>query len=118
MTKLERLREGNEYDGGVIPDEDLLEIYPLLEWRVAEWREKTFGVPWAPSVHAAIDLFLHGAHYLSGHGGNPYWPDSTLPSGTDRSWMRGTWAHVPVSWLHREMDLRCECDALAERDSA
>jgi len=104
----------DEYEG-VIPEPDLREMYSVREWYVAEWRERVFGLPLSPLVNEAVMRHL-GDRYLNGLANNPYFPAwrEALPPGSDASWIRGTWAPVPVTWLDRAQDLSIECDAVAE----
>ena len=105
-----------DYDGGAVPDKDIRELYPVTEWRVAAWREEAFGVRDSSGlVNAAVNRHF-GDNYLNGHGSNPYYPErrEELPAGSERSWKRGTWAEVPVSWRDRWTDLWIECQAAEE----
>ena len=92
-----------DYDGGVIPDRDMRELYTPVEWYVAMWRERAFGVysTQHPMVLAAIDRTL-GAYVIGDR------LDPVPPSGDERSWKRGTWALTtwrPDRWT----DLWVEC---------
>ena len=106
---------GADWEKGILPDKDERSAYPVLEWRVAAWREESFGVrPNVEMQQAAISLWL-GDRYLNGHGKNPYFPDYGLPRGADRSWKRGTWADAPVTWLDRATDLWLDIEAESRR---
>lgn len=90
------------------------------EHDIAHWRADAFGVPVAQVLRDQLEVDPAWARYYSGHGGNPYLGTSArekLPPASDRSWIRGTWAPVPITWLpDRWTDLWIECKAAAERE--
>jgi hypothetical protein len=76
-------------DGDVIPDADFLDMYPVVEWRVANWREARFGIEQPPDLPFLIDRTLFSGYHIIG-------VHDRLPHGNERSWARGIW--VPVAW--------------------
>lgn len=100
--KKKKYPEHDYFDGTTIPDLDVLDGHMgIREWHVWWWREYYLGIEGNLDVlNFAIDHSM-GDNYLIG-------THDALPSGAERSWKRGTWANIPTSWIHRDIDLKVE----------
>lgn len=90
-------------------------------YAAALWRDERLGVPIAPAVYALFDTETTADGYYNGRCDNPWYPEwrQTLPPGRDKSWIRGTWAAVPITWhcTDRASNLKSECIAARERET-
>jgi hypothetical protein len=101
------LRSG-DYDGGIVTDADDLLIAGGRLGYVMQWRREQFGVePPQALAEEHIRIALGDRYHTSF---NPYYPEwrRALPSGSERSWRRGTWSPVPVTWLDRATEIYAE----------